>query len=235
MIKETEDRIREEKIKRLTGQPIYPLLVKMSIPSMIGMIVSTVYSMTDTYFVGKLNNVDLTASVGIVFSFVSVIQAIGFWFGYGSGNYISRCLGKKDIKSAEKMAATGVLMAIITGFLIMLIGPMLEEKYGSKRLFYMMLITAFIGGLANVLVTSSGLLGASGIAFMMIVLCSCTSVESGYLPLTMIIVVILYIGKETVSGVTVQDNISQLSHILGGICGVVFGMYYNQHGIDKTS
>ena len=128
MIKETEDRIREEKIKRLTGQPIYPLLVKMSIPSMIGMIVSTVYSMTDTYFVGKLNNVDLTASVGIVFSFVSVIQAIGFWFGYGSGNYISRCLGKKDIKSAEKMAATGVLMAIITGFLIMLIGLPFIDK-----------------------------------------------------------------------------------------------------------
>lgn len=131
MIKETEDRIREEKIKRLTGQPIYPLLVKMSIPSMIGMVVSTVYSMTDTYFIGKLNNVDLTASVGIVFSFISVIQAIGFWFGYGSGNYISRCLGKKDIKSAEKMAATGVLMAIITGFLIMLIGLPFIDKLSA--------------------------------------------------------------------------------------------------------
>ena len=128
MIKETEDKIREEKIQRLTGQPIYPLLVKMSIPSMIGMIVSTVYSMTDTYFVGKLNNVDLTAAVGIVFSFVSVIQAIGFWFGYGSGNYISRCLGKKDIKSAEKMAATGVLLTIITGMLIMLIGLPFIDK-----------------------------------------------------------------------------------------------------------
>jgi len=117
-------------------------------------------------------------------------------------------------------------------FLIMLIGPMLEEKYGSKRLFYMMLITAFIGGLANVLVTSSGLLGASGVAFMMIVLCSCTSVESGKIPLTMIIVVILYIGKETIAGVSVQDNISQLSHILGGICGIVFGLYYSHHGIE---
>lgn len=67
---------RENRIKKLTSEPVYPLLVKMAVPSMIGMMVSTVYSMTDTYFVGKLNNVDLTASVGIVFSFASVIQAI---------------------------------------------------------------------------------------------------------------------------------------------------------------
>ncbi len=109
---------REERIKRLTSEPVYPLLVRMAVPSMVGMIVSTVYSMTDTFFVGRLNNVVLTASVGIVFSFVSVIQAIGFWFGYGSGNYISRCLGKRDIPSAEKMAATGVLLAILTGIVI---------------------------------------------------------------------------------------------------------------------
>ncbi|MCR4763429.1 MAG: MATE family efflux transporter [Lachnospiraceae bacterium] len=109
---------REERIRKLTNEPVYPLLVRMAVPSTVGMIVSTVYSMTDTFFVGKLNNVALTASVGIVFSFVSVIQAIGFWFGYGSGNYISRCLGKKEIASAEKMAATGVLLAILTGILI---------------------------------------------------------------------------------------------------------------------
>ena len=122
---------REEKIRKLTGEPIYPLLVKMAIPSMIGMIVSTVYSMTDTYFVGKLDDVDLTASVGIVFSFVSVIQAIGFWFGYGSGNYISRCLGKKEIKGAEKMAATGVLLAVIVGVLLMVAGlPLLKPLAG---------------------------------------------------------------------------------------------------------
>ncbi len=119
----TDDRIKqEEKIRRLTGDAVYPLLVRMAIPSMVGMIVGTVYSMTDTFFVGQLNNVSLTASVGIVFSFVSVIQAIGFWFGYGSGNYISRCLGKKDIDSAERMAATGVLLAILTGILIMAAG-----------------------------------------------------------------------------------------------------------------
>ncbi|MCR5108722.1 MAG: MATE family efflux transporter [Lachnospiraceae bacterium] len=113
---------REDRIKKLTSEPVYPLLVRMAVPSMIGMIVSTVYSMTDTYFVGKLDNVDLTASVGIVFSFVSVIQAIGFWFGYGSGNHISGSLGKRDIGSAEGMAATGVLIAILTGIAIAAFG-----------------------------------------------------------------------------------------------------------------
>ena len=126
-----DEKKREEKIQRLTNDPIYPLLVKMAVPSMIGMIVSTVYSMTDTYFVGKLDNVDLTASVGIVFSFVSVIQAIGFWFGYGSGNYISRCLGKKDTQSAERMAATGGMMAILTGIVILAAGLFLIRPLAS--------------------------------------------------------------------------------------------------------
>ncbi|MDE6708072.1 MAG: rhomboid family intramembrane serine protease, partial [Oscillospiraceae bacterium] len=90
-------------------------------------------------------------------------------------------------------------------FLITLIGPMLEEKYGSKRLIIMMVITALIGGIVNILVTTSGLLGASGIAFMMIILCSCTSVKSGKIPLTLMIVVIIYIGKEIVAGVTTMD------------------------------
>lgn len=121
------DTLREEKIKRFTTEPIYPLLVKMAIPSMIGMIVTTVYSMTDTYFVGLLNNTDYTASVGLVFSFVSIIQALGFWFGYGSGNYISRCLGKKDYKSAEKMSATGVILAFISGLLILIGGLIFIE------------------------------------------------------------------------------------------------------------
>ncbi|MCR5508764.1 MAG: MATE family efflux transporter [Lachnospiraceae bacterium] len=119
---------REDRIKRLTSGPVYPLLVRMAIPSMIGMMVSTVYSMTDTYFIGKLNNVDLTASVGIVFSFVSVIQAVGFWFGYGSGNHISRSLGKNDTKAAGEMAATGVLAAVITGIVIMAVGLLCLDR-----------------------------------------------------------------------------------------------------------
>ena len=113
-------------------------------------------------------------------------------------------------------------------FLILLIGPVLEEKYGSRDLLIMMMITALVTGLVNVFLTTNGLLGASGIAFMLMILCSCTSVKSGKLPLTMIIVVILYIGQEIISGLTVADNVSQLTHIIGGICGIVFGLENNK-------
>jgi len=110
---------KEERVQLITTGKLYPLLVKMAVPSMIGMIVSTVYNLTDTYFVGMLDDPTLTASVGIVFSFVSVIQAIGFWFGYGSGNYISRMLGKKENEKAEEMAATGITLTMIVGLIIL--------------------------------------------------------------------------------------------------------------------
>lgn len=113
-------------------------------------------------------------------------------------------------------------------FLIILLGPMLEEKYGSKALLIMMLLTAIAGGIVNVLIATSALRGASGIVFMFIVLSSFTSVQSGKIPLTMVLVVIIYIGKEVVNGVFSADNISQLTHILGGMCGIAFGLYYNK-------
>ena len=113
---------REERINRLTTQELFPLIVRMAIPSMIGMMVATIYNMTDTFWVGKLDNEAYTASVGVVFAFVSVIQAIGFWFGYGSGNYISRMLGKKDYEEAERMAANGVAIGAIAGVLILVLG-----------------------------------------------------------------------------------------------------------------
>ena len=117
---------------------------------------------------------------------------------------------------------------------IILIGPMLEEKYGSKRLLGMMAVTAFVGGLVNVVFTNHALVGASGIVFMFIILCSWTSVASGKIPLTMIFVVFIYIGQEVLMALTVQDNVSRVTHILGGVCGIVYGMYYNQHKLTKV-
>lgn len=119
---ETDEQKREARYKQMTEAPLYPLLLRTAVPSMMGMLVSTVYSMTDTYFVGKLGHASLTAAVGIVYTFISVIQAVGFWFGYGSGNYISRMLGKRDLQKAEKMAATGVLLALLTGAVILAAG-----------------------------------------------------------------------------------------------------------------
>lgn len=118
---------QEEKFRRITGGDLYPLLWRMALPAMVGMMISSVYSMTDTYFVGKLDKTDLTASVGIVFSLISIIQAVGFWFGYGSGNYISRQLGKKDIEEAEKMASVGFVLAIVTGMVGMIAGLIFVE------------------------------------------------------------------------------------------------------------
>ncbi len=106
--------------------------------------------------------------------------------------------------------------------LILLLGPILEEKYGSTSLAVMMLITALITGLLNVLFLSTGLLGASGIVFMMILLSSFTRVRQGEIPLTFILVVVLYLTREII-GAFSSDQISQFAHIVGGITGSLFG------------
>lgn len=108
--------------------------------------------------------------------------------------------------------------------LFLLIGPMLEEKYSSKDLLFMILITAFVTGIVHIIVSPARLLGASGVVFMMITLSSVTSVKKGKIPLTLIFVVILYIGQQIINGIFVKDNISQLTHIVGGVLGIVFGL-----------
>lgn len=107
--------------------------------------------------------------------------------------------------------------------LILLLGPIIEEKYGSAALLKMILFTAFVAGLINSLFFDTALVGASGIVFMMILLSSYANVKAKHIPLTLIIVAVIYIGNEVVSGLTIRDNISHLTHIFGGICGGVFG------------
>lgn len=106
--------------------------------------------------------------------------------------------------------------------LILLLGPMLEEKYGSNNLLTMMFLTALITGILNVVFFSSGLLGASGIVFMMILLSSMTNLRQGKIPLTFVLVVFLFLGKEVLS-IFQNNNISEFAHIVGGICGAIFG------------
>ncbi|MDB5049320.1 MAG: Rhomboid family protein [Fibrobacteres bacterium] len=105
---------------------------------------------------------------------------------------------------------------------ILLIGPILEEKYGSARLIKMMLITALVTGVLNAAFFTTGLLGASGLAFMMILLASFTNHKEGEIPLTFVLVVVLFLAKEAVQAFS-QDDISQFAHIIGGICGSLFG------------
>ena len=109
---------KEQRRFNILTKPIFPLLVKMSIPTIIGMLISVIYNVTDTFFVGQLHNRSMIAAIGVVFSFVSVIQAIGFWYGYGSGNVMSKKIGAKDYAEAEIISSIGIVIAIVTGIVI---------------------------------------------------------------------------------------------------------------------
>ena len=108
--------------------------------------------------------------------------------------------------------------------LLLVVGPPLEEKYGSRRLLLCIVITALVSGLIQFwFFPGTGLLGASGIVFMLILLSSLSGMKEGYIPLTLILVAVIYLGGEVVDAVTLQDNVSHLTHIVGGLCGGALG------------
>jgi membrane associated rhomboid family serine protease len=107
---------------------------------------------------------------------------------------------------------------------ILLIGPILEEFYGSFSLFLMIAITAMVTGVLNILLFSSNLLGASGVVFMMILLASFTNFNKGEIPLTFILILVLYLGRELFNSFA-NNNISEFAHIVGGFCGSLFGFF----------
>ena len=121
----------------LTTTPVPRLIVSLAVPTIISMLVTSFYNMADTYFVGKINT-QSTAAVGIVFSVMSIIQAVGFFFGHGSGNYISRKLGAQETGNAEKMAATGFFWALFMGIFLAVVGLIFltpSVQYTSFRMF----------------------------------------------------------------------------------------------------
>lgn len=105
---------------------------------------------------------------------------------------------------------------------LLLLGPILEEKYGHADLFLMILITALITGIINVIFLSTGLLGASGIVFMLIILVSFVGKKDNSIPIEFLFVAFIFLGNEVIN-VVQKDNISQIAHILGGIFGAFFG------------
>ncbi len=112
---------------------------------------------------------------------------------------------------------------------ILLIGPMLEEKYRSGAILAMMLVTALVTAVANLLLFHTGLMGASGIVFMLILLSSFTNIRAGEIPLTFVLVVLLFLAREVIAALG-QDNVSQFAHIMGGICGAAFGFTFTRAG-----
>lgn len=108
-------------------------------------------------------------------------------------------------------------------FLILLLGPMLEEKYGWQTLLLATLATALLTGLVMALFIPGILLGASGVVFALIVLSSFSRMKSGTIPLTFLLVAVLFLGQEIVAAITANDNIAQFAHILGGAVGGTIG------------
>ncbi len=130
---EQKGNLSEQKFIKMTTEPVERLICKLAIPTIISMLVTTFYNMADTYFVGKIGagfdvavqsamQTRAQAAVGVALPVMAVIQAFGFFFGHGSGNFVSRALGKKDVESAQRVASSGFFYAIITGLVIMVLG-----------------------------------------------------------------------------------------------------------------
>ena len=111
----------ELRYKRMTETPVPRLVLSLAVPTIISMCISAIYNIVDSWFVGHISTV-ATAGVGVAFAYQSLIQATGFFFGHGSGNYMSRALGARDTEGAGKMAATGFLSAFLMGLLFMVLG-----------------------------------------------------------------------------------------------------------------
>jgi putative MATE family efflux protein len=118
---ETTQNGQDERLRYMTTAPVEGLVIRLGIPSMIIMMVSGIYNLADTYFVSSLGT-SAVAAVGVVFPLMAIIQALGFLFGQGSGNYISRELGAKRFDNAARMAATGFISCFIVAELLSLAG-----------------------------------------------------------------------------------------------------------------
>lgn len=112
--------------------------------------------------------------------------------------------------------------------LILALGPIVEERYGSLRLLLMFAVTAVVSGLFHMFLGSGALMGASGIVYMLIFLASTSGSRGGEIPLTLVAVAALYLTQEILGGLFSADNISHLSHIVGGVCGAVMGLFWHK-------
>lgn len=108
----------EAKLRRMTETPVPRLVLALSAPTIVSMLISALYNMADTYFVGLIGNPSATGAVGVCLPLMAILQAVGFMFGHGSGNYISRALGAQEHDNARRMSSTGFFSALIAGLAI---------------------------------------------------------------------------------------------------------------------
>ena len=118
--------VLDRQYKEMTETSVEKLILRLSVPTIISMLVTNIYNMADTFFVGKLGT-SASAAIGIVFSLMTINQALGFMCGHGCGSNISRKLGNKQGDEAIKFASTGFFMSLFLGVLIMIIGIIFME------------------------------------------------------------------------------------------------------------
>lgn len=116
----------DKKYQEMTRTPVEKLILRLAIPSILSMLVTTVYNAADTFFIGQINT-SASAAVGVCFSVMSVIQALGFFFGQGAGSSISRALGNQHAEQAEEMASVGFFSAFFCGMLLGVLGLIFLE------------------------------------------------------------------------------------------------------------
>lgn len=114
---------------KMTTEPIPKLINELATPTIVSMLITSIYNMADTFFVARINNSSATAAVGVAFAVMALIQACGFFCGHGSGNYMSRMLGAGKIENAKKMAVTGFSLAILLGTILMTLGHLFLEPF----------------------------------------------------------------------------------------------------------
>lgn len=160
---------------------------------------------------GRTNNLLFSVYRSSLFSPLTYIRFVGHIFGHAGWEHF-----------------IGNIM------LILVVGPLLEEKYGSSNLLFVILTTALVTGIVNfALFPRVQLLGASGVVFALILLSSFTSIKEGSIPLTFILVAALYIGQQVYEGIFVNSNVSNLTHILGGLVGAGLGFAMNRNKMSK--
>lgn len=179
--------------------------------------------------------VTFNAPVTIMFLALMLAATIGNYLTLGMVNNIFGC---KPVLSFHPMIVMGYFTHIFchanlehffgNAIFLLLLMPLLEEKYGSLTLIIMIFTTAFITGILNAVLLSTGLVGASGIVFMCIIMSSLTMCKAGEIPFTFILVFVCYIGKEVISGLLVDDNVSRFGHIIGGCSGAVLGKVFGR-------
>lgn len=148
----------EEKFRQMTETPVKPLIARLAVPTIISMLVTSIYNMADTFFVGQIGT-SATGGVGVIFPLMAMIQAIGFTFGMGAGNNVSRLLGSRNEERAVQVASVGFFSAVACGLCLSVAGLLFLEPfvnllgatdtilpYAKEYAFYILLAAPFMAG-----------------------------------------------------------------------------------------